>query len=93
MQFEWDENKNAINKAKHKISFEIASYVFYDNHKIIAPNRTIDGEERFQVIGEIEGILVAMVVFTPRNQKIRIISARPANKKERELYNNEKINK
>ena len=30
MKFEWDENKNTINKEKHKISFETAAYVFDD---------------------------------------------------------------
>lgn len=90
--FECDENKNARNKVKHKISFEIAAHVFNDNHKIIAPNKTTDCEERFQVLVEIEGVLVLIVVFTPLNTKIRIISARPASKK-MVLYNNEKINK
>ncbi len=57
-----------------------------DDNKLIAPNRVVDGEERYQVIGEIKGIVIVMVVFTPRNGNIRIISARLANKKERLLY-------
>ena len=34
MKFEWDENKNLINKKKHKISFETAAYVFDDPYYI-----------------------------------------------------------
>jgi uncharacterized DUF497 family protein len=89
MQFEWDENKNKANIAKHGIGFEIAKDVFDDKNKIIAPNRIVDKEERFQVIGEIEGVIVIMVVFTPRDGKVRIISARRANKKERTNYENQ----
>jgi len=86
MQFEWDENKNQANKTKHSISFEAAKYAFMDDNKLIAPNNVVNGEERYQVIGEIKGIIIVMIVFTPRNGNIRIISARPANKKERSLY-------
>ncbi|MBX9597128.1 MAG: BrnT family toxin [Burkholderiales bacterium] len=89
MQFEWDENKNKANITKHGIGFEIAKDVFDDKNKIIAPNRIVDKEERFQVIGEIEGVIVIMVVFTPRDGKVRIISARRANKKERTNYENQ----
>lgn len=35
LRFEWDENKNSINKRKHKISFEEASTVFYDDNAIL----------------------------------------------------------
>lgn len=86
MQFEWDENKNKANIIKHQISFEAAKYVFSDKDKIIAPNRTADEEHRFQVLGEIDSVVVLLVIFTPRNEKIRIISARRANKKERVAY-------
>ena len=89
MNFEWDENKNQANMVKHGISFEIAKDVFDDKNKMIALNRVVDKEERFQIIGEIDGLIVVMVVFTPRNGKVRIISARQANKKERVGYENQ----
>lgn len=44
LKFEWDENKNTINKAKHKVSFEEAQSVFYD------PDHSIY-EERFIILG------------------------------------------
>ena len=86
MQFEWDENKNLANKAKHNLSFETAKHAFMDDNKLVAHNRIVDGEDRYQVIGKIGEIIIIMVVFTSRNGNIRIISARPANKKERLLY-------
>ena len=41
MRFEWDPNKNEINKQKHKISFEDAQTVFYDEHAILFDDRII----------------------------------------------------
>ena len=88
MTFEWDENKNRINKKKHEgVSFEIATRVFFDDKRIEkydAFNSTID-EERYQAIGMVEEVL--FVVFTERNtDTIRIISARPAEQEEIDEY-------
>lgn len=41
MQFEWDNNKNAVNIKKHKISFEEASTVFYDEEALMIPTPSI----------------------------------------------------
>lgn len=90
-QYEWDENKNTINKAKHSISFETAALVFDDeNHKSVL-SEYIDGEERWQTIGKIGGVLVLLVAHTYRSdstgaETIRIISARKATKVERRSY-------
>lgn len=89
MLFEWDNNKNQANIIKHGICFDTAKLVFGDNNKVISHNRTVENEERLQVIGSIAGLLVVMVVFTPRNGNVRIISARKANKKERVIYENQ----
>ena len=45
-----------------------------------------DKEDRFLAIGTVLNVLVVLVVYTERNQRIRIISARPATKKEKGLY-------
>ena len=45
IQFEWDNNKNAINKKKHKISFEEASTVFYDDRAILFDDPEHSSEE------------------------------------------------
>lgn len=86
MQFEWDANKNIKNIEKHGIDFDLASQVFSDDNKIIAFNRLIKDEIRLQIIGKIKNIVIIIVVFTPRNGNIRIISARHANKIERLEY-------
>lgn len=91
MTFEWDENKNQINKKKHDgISFEIAARVFLDEKRIEkydVLNSTLE-EERYQAIGKVDEVL--FVVFTERGSNhIRIISARPANQEEiHEYYRN-----
>jgi uncharacterized DUF497 family protein len=85
--FEWDENKNIINRSKHKIDFADAIQVFFDDRRITRhDNRNDYGEDRYQVIGmAYERVL--FVVYTERNENtIRVISARKANKKERLAY-------
>ena len=52
LKFEWDPNKNEINKKKHGLSFETAKEVFYDEFAILFddPDHSID-EDRFLIIG------------------------------------------
>ena len=85
MLFEWDDEKNRINKRKHRISFETAANVFFDENRIEQPDEFHSGdEERWQVIGMVDEIL--FVIYTERDDKTRIISARRADKKERSIY-------
>lgn len=87
--FDWDENKNIINKQKHGISFEEASTVFWDNNAILFddPEHSED-EERFILLGMSKSANVCVVCHCYRETDtvIRIISARVATKKERERY-------
>ena len=86
MIFEWDENKNQLNKRKHGISFEEAARVFADpNLKIVLdPEET---EIRWDAVGFVGKML--FVVFTERGQDcLRIISARKATKREINGYKN-----
>lgn len=85
MKFQWDEEKNQLNKAKHKISFETAAYVFMDPRCIELYDSKHSGEEdRFIAIGKVGEVL--FVVFTERKDSIRLISARLATSTERRLY-------
>ena len=85
MVFEWDDEKNQINKRKHKISFETAANVFFDEDRIEQLDEFhSDEEERWQVIGMVDEIL--FVIYTERDDRTRIISARRADKKERRIY-------
>ena len=89
LSFEWDENKNDINKQKHGISFETASEVFYDNNAILFddPDHSI-GEERFLIIGSTFSSKLCIVSHCYRDSDniIRLISAREATKKEKAIY-------
>ncbi len=90
MKFEWDEDKNTINKEKHKISFETAAYVFDDPYYIemFDFEHSVD-EDRYITIGKVGDIV--FVVFTERKDTIRLISARLATNVERSLYYDQDI--
>ena len=85
MQFEWDEAKDRANLAKHGIGFEIAMRIF-DGPVLTRPDRRRDyGEERYVGIGRVEGATV-VAAYTERSGRRRLISARPASRKERQAY-------
>ena len=85
MQFEWDDEKNRINKKKRGISFETAAKVFTDPRYIeIYDSEHSLGEDRYIAIGLVEDVL--FVVFTERRHAIRLISARLATEVERRYY-------
>lgn len=85
--FEWDENKREVNLKKHGIDFVDAIKIFADTDRIEFES-TRNGEKRYQVIGSIDEIIVILLVYADRSGKKRIISARRASKKEREVYYN-----
>ena len=83
--------KNISNKNKHKISFEVAQYVFSDLLRIWRLDRSknnVSGETRWQTIGKVGKIIY--VVYTEQEEdseiKTRLISAREAEKHERRSY-------
>lgn len=85
--FEWDENKAQSNVAKHSVAFEEAATVFADDNSLTIddPEHSVN-EKRFVTIGISAHKKILVVVYTERNDKIRIISARQASKKERKQY-------
>ena len=74
-EFEWDDEKDKENQAKHKVSFLVAQRAFFDNHRIIVEDVKHSGEEdRFYCIGLVDdGIMT--VRFTYRSNVIRIYGA------------------
>jgi len=86
MDFEWDPEKDERNFAKHGIRFNEARLIFDGPVLTSTDNRADYGEERQIGIGEIDGIITVVVVHTARNGRVRLISARLANRKERRLY-------
>jgi len=86
MEFEWDDNKYHQNITKHGIRFEDAIRIFDGFTVDLVDERFDYGEVREISVGLIDGCAVVVVVHTDRNGKIRIISARPAIKFERKMY-------
>lgn len=86
MEFEWDRNKAGSNFRTHRVRFEYATRVFDDSFRIEREDRSEGyGEQRFQVIGMVENRLL-FVVYTDRDDVIRLISARKAMPHERRQY-------
>jgi uncharacterized protein len=91
-QFEWDNQKAQTNLRKHGVSFAQATAVFRDAQALtIYDEEHSDFEDRWLTIGWVEGFSELVVVHTfietsSDNAKIRIISARAANKHEAQQY-------
>lgn len=85
LQFEWDEEKYAVNLRKHNIKFEEGAEVFFDAAGVF-DDASIDRERRESVIGFSFSARVLLVVFIERGERTRIISARRATAKERNEY-------
>jgi uncharacterized protein len=84
---EWNEAKRLENLAKHGIDFRDAGELFADpDHVVIPDHRRAYGEERFIVLGKTLGGRVCVLVMTPRAERVRVISLRPANARERRYY-------
>jgi uncharacterized DUF497 family protein len=85
MDFEWDNQKNKVNIAKHGIDFEFAKEIFSGSWIAKPDNRKDYGVSRFIALGGLEEF-VLLAVYTLRGQRIRLISVRLANKEERRIY-------
>ena len=90
LEFEWDGKKARSNAQKHGVSFDEASTVFGDPlaRMMEGPTHSIE-EDRFVMLGESNKLRLLVVVFTDRDQKIRIISAREATRRERRKHEEE----
>jgi uncharacterized DUF497 family protein len=90
MRITWDERKNGSNQRKHGLSFETAVLVFDDPLHISVKDREVDGEERWQTIGTVGGVMMLLVVHTVEDEDeeemVRIISARKPTPQERRTY-------
>ncbi len=89
--FEWDARKAAVNRTKHGVSFEEAETVFGDPDALDGPDlRHSDEESRFLRLSRAATGRVLIVAYTVRRrdhgERIRIISARRASRKERAAY-------
>ena len=89
LSFEWHEDKAAANLKKHGVSFAEAKTVFDDPLALtIEDPKHSQGERRFIDVGYSEGKRLLVVVYTEREETIRIISSRKATNAERRAYEN-----
>lgn len=85
MKLEWDEDKRKANFIKHGIDFSDAKYVFEGATLTFEDDRFAYGEQRFITMGMLKS-LVVVIAHTERDDVIRIISMRKANKHEQQIY-------
>jgi uncharacterized protein len=87
IEFEWDADKANSNRKKHAVTFEEASTVFGDVLAVIFDDEEhSDEEQREIIIGHSDRNRLLLVSFTEPKDRIRIISARQASKRERTDY-------
>jgi hypothetical protein len=85
-RFEWSDAKARANLIDHEVSFDVAKLVFDDPCSLEEIDDRCDyGEDRFNAIGMAKGVLLT-VTYTDRGERIRIISARKATKREQINY-------
>jgi len=89
VDFEWDETKAKSNFEKHGVKFEEAAEVFLDPFYQYGEASAEDEEEREFIIGYSLSPRLLLAVYTERGERTRIISARPATREERKLYEEE----
>lgn len=91
MEFEWDPRKAEANLRKHGVPFRFAVGVFLDENRLERLDTSEDyGEDRWITVG-LAGEFELTVAYTLRDERVRIISARKADRYEREAYWNREI--
>jgi uncharacterized DUF497 family protein len=89
LRFEWDDTKSKANRRKHGVSFAEAATVFYDERALLIgdPDHS-DDEDRFFLLGMSIRLrsLVVCHCYREAESVIRIVSARKADRSEREEY-------
>jgi uncharacterized DUF497 family protein len=85
--FEWDENKAALNLEKHGVRFEDAAETLFDEDFIrLFDEKHSEVEIRYVGTGRHPTGAMLVTIYTERGDTFRIISSRKANKKERQAY-------
>ncbi|MDQ4421284.1 BrnT family toxin [Sphingobium sp. DEHP117] len=86
MEIEFDADKDAINRFKHKLPLSFGRRVFDDPYHALLPSfRPQDGEDRYKAIGKVDGKLYTLV-FVWRGERRRMISLRRSNAHEQREY-------
>jgi len=87
MRFEWDSRKANANVRKHGVSFEEATTALRDDLAVTGhdPDHSVE-QDRFVTFGVSAQGRLLVVAHTEQGSVIRIVSARPATKSERKIY-------
>ncbi len=85
IEFEWDDEKYAVNLRKHNVKFETAAEVFFDLFQQ-SNDASVSEEKREYIVGYSFTEKLLLVVFVERGTRTRIISARPVTPTERKTY-------
>ncbi len=85
MEFEWNRHKATANLRKHGVDFADAATVLHDEQAVTVRN-SHPTEDRFVTLGMDALGRILVVVFTWRDEAVRLISARKATRREREQY-------
>jgi len=85
MRYDWDEAKSERNRLERGLSFSVAPILFDGPVRVREDDRQDYGEPRMIAIGQVEAKIL-VCVYTDRGDVRRIISLRPANRKERDAY-------
>ena len=87
LRFTWDAKKSAANERNHRVSFAEAATAFADPLSITVPDpEHSEGEERFLLLGLSHRGRLLVISHTERDDTIRLISARRANRREQTAY-------
>ena len=85
--FEWDSGNIEKNERKHGLKWSLIEEVFFNEPLIVVPDFSHSMDEcRCIALGKTDDARLLMVVFTVRQQNIRVISARPMSRRERMIY-------
>ncbi len=90
LRFAWDPKKDSQNRRKHRVSFAEAETVFGDEHALLIDDpEHSTAEDRFILLGVSAKLRILVVAHAYREDQglIRIISARKATRRERDIYN------
>ena len=94
LSFDWDDGNINKNFERHHITTNMAEEPFKDKSLLTFPDPSHSAkEDRYNLIGQTHDKDLLFITYTIRKTKIRIISARVADKKERKFYENQKTKK
>ena len=85
--FQWNEGNLLKNWEKHRVSAVESEQVFFNQPVLAVPDEQhSDSEARFYILGQTDTGRKLFIVFSTRDNLIRVISARDMNRKERKIY-------